>query len=92
VDDKLTVVVLTNLDSDHSSPARIAHEVAGLYNSKLAPPQPIPDKEPEVTAFFRTVMQKVAAGKADPQDFAPEVRSRWFPDGVKEWELVVRQN
>jgi CubicO group peptidase (beta-lactamase class C family) len=90
VDDKLTVVVLTNLDSGHSSPARIAHEVAGLYNSKLAPPQPIADKEPEVTAFFRAVMQKVANGKADPLDFAPEVRSRWFPDGVKEWELHTK--
>jgi CubicO group peptidase (beta-lactamase class C family) len=90
VDDKFTVVVMTNLDSDHSSPARIAHEVAGLYNSKLAPPQPIADKEPEVTAFFRAVMQKVADGKADPRDFAPEVRSRWFPDGVKEWELHTK--
>jgi CubicO group peptidase (beta-lactamase class C family) len=88
--DRLTVVVLTNLDSEHSSPARIAHEVAGLYNSKLAPPQPIADEEPEVTAFFRAVMQKVADGKADPRDFAPEVRSRWFPDGVKEWELHTK--
>jgi hypothetical protein len=35
-------------------------------------------------------MQKVAAGKGDPQDFAPEVRSRWFPDGVKEWELHTK--
>ncbi len=31
VDDKLTVVVLTNLDSDHSDPGRIAHGVAGIY-------------------------------------------------------------
>ncbi len=90
IDDKLTVVVLTNLDSGHSSPARIAHEVAGLYNSNLTPLQPIADKEPEVTAFFRAIMQKVADGKADPLDFAPEVRSRWFPDGVKEWEVHTK--
>lgn len=38
VDDKLTVVVLTNLDSDHSRPGRIAHAVAGLYNPALTPP------------------------------------------------------
>ena len=31
VDDKLTVVVLTNLDSDHSDPRKIAHAIAGLY-------------------------------------------------------------
>jgi CubicO group peptidase (beta-lactamase class C family) len=85
VDDKLTVVVLTNLDSEHSSPGRIAHEVAGLYNPKLAPPAPIEDKEPQVTAFFQSVMQKIAAEKADPNDFAPEVRAQWFPDLVKGW-------
>ncbi|PYV35027.1 MAG: serine hydrolase [Acidobacteria bacterium] len=38
VDDKLTVVVLTNLDAAHSSPGKIAHHVAGLYNPALMPP------------------------------------------------------
>ena len=85
VDDKLTVVVLTNLDSEHSSPGRIAHEVAGVYNSKLAPPAPIEDREPQITAFFQSVMRKIAAEKADPNDFAPEVRAQWFPDLVKGW-------
>jgi hypothetical protein len=33
VDDKLTVIVMTNLDEDHCKPARIAHGVAGLYDS-----------------------------------------------------------
>jgi CubicO group peptidase (beta-lactamase class C family) len=37
VDDGVTVVVLTNLDSDHSNPGKIAHEVAGLYDSQLKP-------------------------------------------------------
>lgn len=40
VDDKLTVVVLTNLDSEHSRPEKIAHMVAGLYNPALSPPVP----------------------------------------------------
>jgi CubicO group peptidase (beta-lactamase class C family) len=31
VDDRLTVIVLTNLDSDHSNPGKIAHHVAGIY-------------------------------------------------------------
>jgi CubicO group peptidase (beta-lactamase class C family) len=35
VDDKLTVVVLTNLDSDHSDPGKIAHRVAGFYISGM---------------------------------------------------------
>jgi CubicO group peptidase (beta-lactamase class C family) len=40
VDDNLTVVVLTNLDSEHSRPDRIAHQIAGLVNPALTPPPP----------------------------------------------------
>lgn len=36
LDDGLTVVVLTNLDSEHSKPAKIAHALAGIYNPDLA--------------------------------------------------------
>ena len=36
VDERLTVVVLTNLDAGHSNPGRIAHRVAGLYDPALA--------------------------------------------------------
>lgn len=48
VDDKLTVVVLTNLESDHSDPGKIAHEVAALYVPALtsAELKPIEDKQP----------------------------------------------
>jgi CubicO group peptidase (beta-lactamase class C family) len=38
VDDKLTVVVLTNLDSGHARPDQIAHVVAGLVTPALTPP------------------------------------------------------
>ncbi|MGB6876278.1 MAG: serine hydrolase domain-containing protein [Candidatus Acidiferrales bacterium] len=38
VDDKLTVIVLTNLDSAHSDPDKIAHQVAAFYNPALKPP------------------------------------------------------
>jgi len=37
LDDRLTVVALTNLDSEHSKPAKIVHAVAGIYNPALAP-------------------------------------------------------
>jgi hypothetical protein len=36
VDDRLTVVVLTNLDSDNSDPEKIAHHLAGFYIPALA--------------------------------------------------------
>jgi CubicO group peptidase (beta-lactamase class C family) len=38
VDDKLTVIVLTNLAG--ANPGRIAHGVAGFYNAALAPKEP----------------------------------------------------
>jgi CubicO group peptidase (beta-lactamase class C family) len=40
VDDRFTVIVLTNLDSEHSQPDRIAHDVAALYNPALTPAPP----------------------------------------------------
>jgi CubicO group peptidase (beta-lactamase class C family) len=35
LDDRLTVIVMTNLDEEHCKPDRIAHRVAGLYEGKL---------------------------------------------------------
>jgi CubicO group peptidase (beta-lactamase class C family) len=45
VDDNLTVVVLTNLDSGHAHPDRIAHQIAGLVNPALMPAPPKVHKE-----------------------------------------------
>jgi CubicO group peptidase (beta-lactamase class C family) len=36
VDDKLSIVVLTNLDAEHAHPAKIAHAIAAIYNPALA--------------------------------------------------------
>jgi CubicO group peptidase (beta-lactamase class C family) len=38
LDDGITVVALTNLDAEHSNPAKIVHAVAGIYNPALAAP------------------------------------------------------
>jgi len=35
VDDRLTVIVMTNLDSEHAKPERVAHGVARIYDGKL---------------------------------------------------------
>jgi CubicO group peptidase (beta-lactamase class C family) len=40
VDDQLTIVVMTNLDSGHSDPAKIAQAVAALYIPALKKPEP----------------------------------------------------
>jgi CubicO group peptidase (beta-lactamase class C family) len=39
--DKLSVVVFTNLDSEHSDPIKIAHEVAAIYIPALRPEAPV---------------------------------------------------
>lgn len=80
VDDKLTVIVLTNLDSAHSNPDIIAHTVAGFYVPAVAPPpppKPIEDKDPEVTAQLRQVIAQLTAGKLDLSAFTPNARKKF---------------
>jgi CubicO group peptidase (beta-lactamase class C family) len=48
VDDSLTVVVLTNLDSGHAKPGEIAQKVAGLVNPALLPLPPKEHKEVKI--------------------------------------------
>ena len=82
VNDRLTVVVLTNLDSAHSDPTRIAHEVARLYVPDLKL-KAIDDTEPQVTALLRTTLTDLAAGRLNLDSFAPGGRERWAPQRIK---------
>jgi len=89
-DDKLTVVVLTNLDSEHAEPWKIARNVAGLYVPAVKPAElaPIEDKNPQVTALLRATIEWIAAGKVDPATFAPDFRKTVFPEGI----AAMREN
>jgi len=80
VDKKLTVVVFANLAQ--ADPGKLAHGVAGIYDSALAPPPlvAIEDKEPKVTALLKDLLAKMAEGTADPSLFTPEARAALFPD------------
>ena len=92
VDDKLTVVALCNLDSQHARPEDIIHGVAGIYVPAHTPPppaKPIADKEPQVTALFRDLLQKFAAGKADPASFTDEARKKWSPERIKDFQEAL---
>jgi CubicO group peptidase (beta-lactamase class C family) len=82
VDDKLTIVVLTNLDSAHSNPGKIAHGVAGLLNSALTPTpaSAIEDKEPQVTAMLRGVLAGFAEGKTNREQFTPKAWDEISPE------------
>jgi D-alanyl-D-alanine carboxypeptidase len=65
VDDKLTVIVLANEDSDNVW--EIADRVAGLYVPALGQPvyKPIPDSEPQMTARVRAIMDRFAQNEVD---------------------------
>jgi CubicO group peptidase (beta-lactamase class C family) len=76
VDDRITVIVLDNLAGGNAG--KIAHKVAALYNPELAY-KPIADKEPNVTTFAKELFQKLTEGTADQNQFAPELRSEFFP-------------
>jgi len=93
VDDKFTVVALTNLDSGHSNPAKIVTGVAAIYNPALKPVEqkPIADKEPQVTQMVGELLRSIADGKAKPEQFTEEARKRLFPDEMEELGPALKE-
>ena len=81
VDDKLTVVVLTNLDSDHAAPEGMVHVIAGLVDAKLMPPPApaIADTQPQIAAVVRTVMEQTLKREDASNYYAADAAS--FYDG-----------
>src|SRR5690242_19127423 len=86
VDDRLTVVALTNLDSGHSNPKKITSGVAAIYNPALKPAEqkPIEDKEPQVTLMVRGLLRDIADGRAKPDAITEEPQKQLFPDEMQE--------
>jgi CubicO group peptidase (beta-lactamase class C family) len=64
-EDSLSVVVLTNLDSDHSDPEVIAEVIAGLVDPPLMPQKfaPIKDSKPELASVVRANLDRLIAGE-----------------------------
>jgi CubicO group peptidase (beta-lactamase class C family) len=85
VDDKLTIVVLANLDAGHAQPGKMAHAVAGMYVPALTPVElkAIEDKEPQTAILVRNLLQEIVDGKTDPHRFTPELRGKLFPDAIQ---------
>ena len=93
VDDRLTVVALTNLDSGHSNPKKITSGVAAIYSPALKPVEekPIADNEPQVTQMVKALLRELADGKAKPEQFTEEVQKRLFPDEIKELGPALKE-
>jgi CubicO group peptidase (beta-lactamase class C family) len=78
VDDRVTVVVLCNLEGGSSD--ALAKGVAARYIPGLQAnaPKAIEDSDPKTTAKLKEVLLRAASGKIDPGSFAPQARAPMF--------------
>lgn len=91
VDDRLTVVVLTNLDAGHARPNNIEHVVAGLVLPALMPKPspPIPDTDPTLAAKARRMLAGAVAGSDLTPEFVPNSRYVLEADDAQEMRAVL---
>jgi hypothetical protein len=72
IDDKLTIVVLTN----HSDMIvdQLAIDLAGICLPALRRPEANPDPDPKTTAMLKNVVSGLLAEKYEPASFTPAMR------------------
>jgi hypothetical protein len=60
----------------------LAAKVAGYYDAALKPSSapPIPDKSPEITARIRSILDGLASGSLDKEQFDPKLAARLSMD------------
>jgi D-alanyl-D-alanine carboxypeptidase len=89
VDDKLTVIVLSNLEG--GSAGRLADGIAEFYIPALAEnaPKAITDSDPKLTAFLKEVITSLANGEGNPDWFTPEAKAMLFPDRIKQGKEMM---
>jgi CubicO group peptidase (beta-lactamase class C family) len=77
-DEELSVIALTNLQQ--ADPAAFVEGIATIVNPALAlpAPKPIPDREPQVTARVKQLVEVTRRGGLSPSDFA-YARAGFFP-------------
>jgi CubicO group peptidase (beta-lactamase class C family) len=88
VDDKLTVVTLSNLDSAHSHAEEMAHVVAGTYIADLKPlppPKAIEDKEPAVTQRLSDLIAGLAQGKVKHEELVGDAARNLSAENMKDY-------
>ena len=89
LDDKLTVIVLTN--KSEGGPMLIARHVAGLMAPALSlADRPLADTEPQVTALIQRVLLKIQDGTIDPEPFTPEAWKKLYPLDIQGFQQALR--
>ena len=89
LDDKLTVIILTN----HADRIldQLATDLAGICLPALRRPDANPDPDPKTTAMLKDVVSRLLKGKSEPEPFTPAMRIflgmatgkafwKWFAD------------
>lgn len=89
VDDKLTVIVLTNQES--ADAGALAAGIAEFYIPALVEnaPKAIADNDPKLTAFLKEVITSLANGEGNPDWFTPEAKAMLFPDRIKQGKEMM---
>ncbi|HET7436279.1 MAG TPA: serine hydrolase domain-containing protein [Thermoanaerobaculia bacterium] len=79
VDDRLTVIVMSNLKSAKTQ--MLSHRIAGMFLPAVAPPHyaAINDAEPQITTLISNVMLSLAAGDSPLDAFSAAGRAAFFP-------------
>ncbi len=94
VDDGLTVVVLTNLDSDHAYPENIERVVAGIVEPELMPVSAtvIKDEQPNIVSTVHKLFIETADGRDTSDYFAPEYGYRFDADDAAKLNFSMPPN
>ncbi|RKH58449.1 serine hydrolase domain-containing protein [Corallococcus llansteffanensis] len=88
VGDSLSIIVLAN--ADFAQPGRFADGLAALVNPALAEPPlaPIEDREPQVTARLKALLEQARSGTLSPADFA-YFKPSSFPERAKRYQQTL---
>lgn len=87
--DKVTIVALCN--QDHADPEALSRKIAGVYVPEVIsiPRKAITDPDPERTKRLRGILEKLAKGEGNPDDFAPDMQKFLFPERIKEGPQIL---
>ncbi len=75
-DDRISVILMANIQNRDLSD--LAAKVAGYYDAALksSPTPPIPDKSPDTTVRIRSILDGLASGSLNKEQFDPKLASR----------------
>jgi hypothetical protein len=79
VDDRLSVIMLDNRFNSTDATASLAQKIARLYVWEGPDYQPIPDKEPDITARVRGILNQCDDGKLRAADFTAQAWAKLSP-------------